>query len=381
MRRILTFAFLSLIYLSTFAQSSTGFAQKTRYIYLWDVTYSTVDWGNREMCDNISSFLIKDIAIKQNSDAEIIIVPFNDKVVERNIIRHKASDFNSIYVNERESLREKGYNWATAHTIDGHTNVAGALTYAREEYACDTDYNNIIILLTDGYNEYTKNGDTVKSSSEEAKEFLRNEIEKLDKEITEHVDKGEYLSMFLYVMFKDRKKNGEYKYDDPRGENREHLCSVSNTRFIAPSESSINLHFIELGAEIKLAEGSGNHHMNLRESKFSIELTGKQGDFDILRRTGKRLQFKVLSNNRVLLDLNQPCKIDYSGRSITVENVRINDKEVTGDCEIPISIELVNSEEFENCTDDYIKVWLKTKNLVLKVTKNFKPKITIRAKE
>ena len=83
----------------------------------------------------------------------------------------------------------------------------------------------------------------------------------------------------------------------------------------------------------------------------------------------------------MLLDLNQPCKIDYSGRSITVENVRINDKEVTGDCEIPISIELVNSEEFENCTDDYIKVWLKTKNLVLKVTKNFKPKITIRAKE
>lgn len=382
MRRILTLVILSLIYMSTFAQSNTDFAQKTRYIYLWDVTYSTVDWGNREMFDNISDFLIKDITNKQDSDAEIIIVPFNDKVVVNNIIEHTAKDFNNKYRNRRDNLKEEGYNWARAHTDQGHTNVAAALSYARKMYAQDTGYNNIIILLTDGYNEYTRDGNTVRSSSSEAKDFLREEIKNLDETITTHVDNGEYLSMLLYVMFKDRKKDGSLVYDDPRvDDNSGYLRGLKNTRFITPNESSINLHFIELEAKIKMAEGGDNHHMNLRESKFSIELTGQKDYFDILKGTGKRLQFRIKSEAPELLNLNQTCKIDYSGRSIMVDGVRINDRNVTTDCEIPISIEIVNSYDFENDEDNYIKVWLKTKRLVLKVTKNFKPKITIRAKE
>ena len=147
MRKISALVLLLLWNVGLSAQTETEFAQKTRYIYLWDVTYSTVDWDKPEMCYNMSNFLIKDIRNKQNSEAEIIIIPFNDNVVESEIIRHTAADFNGIYSNVRESLKADGYKWSRNHTSNGKTNVAGALKYAREKYADDSTPCDLSFVL------------------------------------------------------------------------------------------------------------------------------------------------------------------------------------------------------------------------------------------
>lgn len=375
MRKISALVLLLLWSVGLSAQTETEFAQKTRYIYLWDVTYSTVDWGNREMCDNISSFLIKDISNKQGTDAEIIIVPFNDNVVEERIIERSANEFNSTYASERDNLKEFGYNWAKEHTVDGHTNVAGALKFARERYADDASYNNIILLLTDGYNEYTEDERIVSSKDDGAKNYLRKEIKALDEAITENIDNGKCLNAFLYVIFKDRKKDGSLQWDDPRSSDDKYM----NTRFITPDGGSINLHFVELTAEIKTAKGGDGYHMNLRESKFTVELKGT--GFDILKKSGKKLKVNISSLDKERLLLDQTCEIDYSDKTIEAVNVKINENTVLSDCEIPVSINIVNSSDFENDTKNYVKVWLKTKTLNLKVTKKFKPQITIRVKE
>ena len=383
MRKILSLALFFFLGINVFAQEEIEFAQKTRYIYLWDVTYSTVDWGNKEMCDNMGNFLIKDIASKQNSDVEIIIVPFNDEVIKNNIIRHSAKEFNNAYVNERDALKETGYNWARSHTVNGHTNVGAALEYARKEYANDGNYNNIITLLTDGYNEYTESGDIVSSNNPDAKNHLRKEIKALDSEITKNVNEGKCLNVLLYVMLKDKKKKGD-KFievcDDPRdGDSNGYLSNLSNTRFIMPSQGSINLNFVELTAEIMEAKGSGGYHMNLRDTKFRVKLEGE--GLDVLKKSGKDLEVRVMSLDKKLLNYDKICKINYYDYTVEVNDVKINE-DISSDCEIPISIELANSKTFEDDTENFIKVWLKTvKTLKLKVTRKFKPQITIRVKE
>ena len=383
MRKILSLALLFLLGINVFAQEEMDFAQRTRYIYLWDVTYSTVDWGNREMCDNIANFLIKDISNKQGSDAEIVIIPFNDAVIENKIIRHSAKEFNGMYANERDALKETGYNWAKAHTVNGHTNVAVALEYARVNFADDANYNNIITLLTDGYNEYTENGSIVSSNNPEAKNYLRKEIKALDDVITGNVDEGKCLNVLLYVILKDKKtKDGQEVEvcDDPRdGDSEGYLRNLSNTRFIMPNQSSINLDFVELTAEIMEARGSGGYHMNLRDTKFRVQLEGE--GLDVLKRSGKSLEVRVMSLDKDLLDYDKICKINYYDYTVEVNDVKINE-DIASDCEIPISIELANSKTFEEDTENFIKVWLKTvKTLKLKVTRKFKPQITIRVKE
>ena len=371
MRKISSLVLLLLWSVGLSAQTETEFAQKTRYIYLWDVTYSTVDFSNREMCDNISNFLIKDICNKQGTDAEIIIVPFNDNVVEKRIIEHSANEFNSTYASERDSLKEIGYKWAKGHTVDGHTNVAGALKFAREKYADDASYNNIILLLTDGYNEYTEDGRTVSSKDDGAKNYLRKEIKALDEAISENIDNGKCINAFLYVIFKDRKKDGSLQWDDPRSSDDKYM----NTRFITPDGGSINLHFVELTAEIKTAKGGDGYHMNLRESKFTIELEGV--GFDLLKASGKKLKVNVKSLEIDKLKLDNTYEVDYYNKTIEVTGVKINGN---SDCDIKLSIKIANNKDFENDEKNYIKVWLKNQNLKLKVTQQFKPQITIRAK-
>lgn len=383
MRKLLSLALFFLLSINIFAQEEIDFAQKTRYIYLWDVTYSTVDWGNKEMCDNIANFLIKDISNKQNSDVEIIIVPFNDEVIKNKIIRHTAKEFNSTYSSERDALKETGYNWAKSHTVNGHTNVAAALEYARENYAHDANYNNIITLLTDGYNEYTEDNKIVSSSNPEAKNYLRKEIKALDDVITRNVNDGKCLNVLLYVILKDKKTKGDKVIevcDDPRdGDSEGHLRDLGNTRFIMPSQNSINLSFVELTAEIMEAKGSGGYHMNLRDTKFRVQLAGE--GLDILKKSGKDLEVRVMSLDEKLLDYDKICKINYYDYTVQVNDVKINEN-IASDCEIPISIELANSKTFEDDTENFIKVWLKTvKTLKLKVTRKFKPQITIRVKE
>lgn len=405
MRKILSLALMFLLSINIFAQEEIDFAQKTRYIYLWDVTYSTVDWGKREMCDNISSFLIKDISSKQKSNDEIIIVPFNDKIIESNIIRHTAKEFNTTYSNERDALKETGYDWAYnehgghktcecksgkkykdchGKNIPVKTNVAVAVKYARENYATDTNYNNIIILLTDGYNEYTEDGEIVSPNDLKAKNYLRKEIRALDEVITKNVNDEKYLSVLLYVILKDTKvKDGKeiVAYDDPRdGDSEGYLRDLGNTRFIMPNQSSININLVELAAEMVEAKGGDGYHMNLRDTKFRIQLEGE--GLDVLKKSGKKLKIRVESRDKDLLDYDKICEINYFDYTVEANNVEINSKNIESDCEIPISIELANSKEFEEDTENYIKVWLKTiKTLKLKVTRKFKPQITIRVKE
>lgn len=388
MKRILSLALFFFLSISVFAQEEIEFAQKTRYIYLWDVTYSTVDWGITTGSEEICNFLIKDITNKQNSEDEIIVIPFHDSILKDRIIKHTAKDFNNKYSGQRDSIKVYGYNWAIGHTVKGKTNVVAALKYARTEYANNTDYNNIIILLTDGMNEYADDGTTTVKDKDKGREYLRKEIEKLDSVITENVNSGKYFSTLFYVVFYDRTKDsktGEIitSTDTPStGAKKGWMESLSNTHFIMPDQNSINLQFVGLTPKIKSSEKGDGYHMNLRDSEFYIRFEPEH-KIDILKNSGKTLKVKVTSLSEKFLNYEKICEINYDDRSIKVNGIKFNNDSINADCEIDIKLEITNCNEFEDVkgSDDYIKVWLEKQELQLKVTRNFKPQITIKVKE
>lgn len=170
-----------------FAQDDTQ-PKKLRKIYLWDVTASmdkggfykgTVDW------------LIRDIEEETLDDTEVIILPFNDRVIEDIKIEFVKGDnldmyniaktlCNAVpvdgdYDNSRygsDGLRMLGGRLVSNHDrnfnelsvniskrtpskVMGFTNVVAAIRYAtalRNENA--DKYNTDVIILTDGNHEY-----------------------------------------------------------------------------------------------------------------------------------------------------------------------------------------------------------------------------------
>ena len=250
-------------------------AEKTRYVYLWDVTGSTKTGG---LYDVISNFMVGDIKSKfsrtpNENNIEIVIIPFNDdtkdiysyKITKDGIKPNSGSpELDAItggidekLVNAHNELWKN--NQGAKIDNGGYTNIAAALTEA-EKYISN-DWNTIFILLTDGGQEYyisdNKKLEIAKSKKDnvglsKARDYLVKTITSFDKELKSMNDDGESFNMLFYVI------TAGDNYDPSQV-----FKGSDYTQFINTNGSSINLHFSTIEANQPSA-------ISIDDKKFEI---------------------------------------------------------------------------------------------------------------
>ena len=220
---------------NAFAQQK--FAEKTRYVYLWDVTGSTI-WDVRHKAKNgelyklMTEFLKDDIEDKRGERCQVVIIPFNDTVLSDEIKKYDSSDDSFRNIN---SLISRGWELVLQHNQayiarngKGYTDIAGAVKYAKEKYV-DDGYNTIFILLTDDGQEYDENGKIVGRLTPETEAYLKKTLMQMDEKM-----KGEDdgLNRLFYIIFKR-----QMKYPD----------STTHTKFIEGKSIKVRIKRLGLG--------------------------------------------------------------------------------------------------------------------------------------
>ncbi|MBR0340162.1 MAG: VWA domain-containing protein [Alistipes sp.] len=229
-RHISLFIGLFLLLFSTEnAFAKQQFAEKTRYVYLWDVTGSTKQGG---LYERMTTFLKEDIKDKCGEGCQVVIIPFNDEVLKGEIKKYPTADDS---FSEIDPLIKRGWALVEQHNIDfvagngkGYTNIASAVEYAKEEYI-DDDYNTIFILLTDDGQEYLEDGSKKNGLTPESEAYLKKTLENMDKEMKEE---DESLNRLFYIIFKR-----QMKYPD----------STTHTKFIEGKSIKVRIKRLGLG--------------------------------------------------------------------------------------------------------------------------------------
>ena len=215
---------------NAFAQQK--FAEKTRYVYLWDVTGSTATSMSDVLFRRMSEFLRDDIQDKCGEDCQVVIIPFNDEVLTGEIKKYSSpgDSFREI-----DALIERGRELVRKHNGDylagngkGYTDIAGAVKYAKEKYV-DDDYNTIFILLTDDGQEYLEDGSKKNGLTPESEAYLKKTLKKMDDEMKEE---NESLNRLFYIIFKR-----EMKYPD----------NTKHTKFIEGKSMKVRIKRLGLG--------------------------------------------------------------------------------------------------------------------------------------
>ena len=187
---------------NAFAQQK--FAEKTRYVYLWDVTGSTATSMNDVLFKRMSEFLRDDIQDKCGEDCEVVIIPFNDYVLKDEIKKYNSPSDSFCNI---DALIKRGRELVQQHNLDflagngkGYTDIASAVKYAKEKYV-DDDYNTIFILLTDDGQSRNQTGDPTPTGglTPESGQYLIRTLENMDKEMREE---DESLNRLFYIIFK-----------------------------------------------------------------------------------------------------------------------------------------------------------------------------------
>ncbi len=180
------------------------FAEKTRYVYLWDVTGSTATSKSDKLFRRMSEFLRDDIQDKCGEDCEVVIIPFNDYVLKDEIKKYNSPSDSFCNIDaliERGRVLVKEHNTAyLAGNGNGYTDIASAVKYAKEKYV-DDDYNTIFILLTDDGQSRLANGTPTPTGglTKESGQYLIRTLENMDKEMREE---DESLNRLFYIIFK-----------------------------------------------------------------------------------------------------------------------------------------------------------------------------------
>lgn len=220
---------------NAFAQQK--FAEKTRYVYLWDVTGSTI-WDVKHKEKNgglykmMTRFLKEDIEDKRGERCQVVIIPFNDNVLSDEIKKYNSPDDSFRNINY---LISRGWELVQQHNQDyiarngkGYTDIAGAVKYAKEKYV-DDDYNTIFILLTDDGQEYLGDGSKKNGLTPESEAYLKKTLMEMDEEMK---DEDESLNRLFYIIFKR-----EMKYPD----------NTKHTKFIEGKSLKVRIKRLGLG--------------------------------------------------------------------------------------------------------------------------------------
>ncbi len=393
MKRLFTLLILSIFLVATANTAHAQHAEKTRYVYLWDVTGSTKA-GN--LYDVISNFMVGDIKSKfsrtsNENNIDIVIIPFNDdtkdiysyKITNDGIEPEPGSpELDAITGGIDEKLINAHNDLWKSNTeakigSGGYTNIAAALTKAKE-YICN-DWNTIFILLTDGGQEYYRldNELEIAKNKEDniglskARDYLVKSIAEFDGKLKDTNDRGVSFNMLFYVI------TAGDNYDPSKV-----FRGSDYTQFINTNGSSINLHFSTIEANQPSA-------ISIDDKKFEIYFPIKRKE--LLDKIG----IQVTTANIEGLTINCQHKINSNGcievqpsNGSFAEAFKVND--VKGEeftFEVSLSLYDFNRGTTRNFLDfgdntnkDF--VWFKSNEtkLTIKVINNFNPTITVKFK-
>ena len=347
--------------------AQNNFAHKTRYVYLWDVTGSTVSQGKTELFRAISGFLKQDIECKREG-TEVIIVPFNDHTLSNDIIQFKTGDdkinLDTIVVQGRrlaESHLDRYREWSNdkknkskpiAPSQLGFTNVAGTVADAAK-YISD-DYNTIFILLTDGGQEYLNRGEKLNGSTDNAKEYLRQEIKSFDNALS---NANNSINMLFYVVIQMKGS------DDPRdGDTNHTLSALNKTEFITPTQATISLRFVEL-------KPIQPDTISVRDKNYKISFENMGEVRDVLN--GKDVAIDVVGTGGI--NFRKTCKLNLKDGNIVIENLGLDPKAstITGTITLEVKDKLITDG------NNYIGIWTNISEIDFAATRKFKPTLTI----
>ncbi len=337
--------------------------QRTRYVYLWDVTGSIKPKGGKitdpesGLYSRIYGYLRDDMRSKPDG-TEIIVVPFNDNVVEafefevRNgsIKAKDAVKFDDLGTYGANQIEEhyKKYQ-ANKKTKDadkgGFTDIAKSLKWA--ERFITNDYNTIFILLTDGGQEYIAD-DTIASKGDEARSHLQGAISNFDKKMKNATT----FNMLFYVITVDDK-------DSPR----EKEMSLNKTRFIHAKQNSARLNFCPIKAEIAAKNGT----ISCRDEQFYIRIKVAEG-----MPLPKDMNLNVKDGNK----LNKTVKVVDGYAEVECKGI-YNSQESK---ELNVNLELAADPVVEDEGLMFYVYWLEVeyKRIGLKVTNKFQPSLTVK---
>lgn len=336
--------------------------QRTRYVYLWDVTGSIKPKGGKitdpeSLYSRIYGYLRDDMRSKPDG-TEIIVVPFNDNVVEafEFEVRNgsikakddvKFDDLGTYGANQIEEHYKKYQANKKTKDADkgGFTDIAKSLKWA--ERFITNDYNTIFILLTDGGQEYIDD-DIIKSKGDEARNHLQNAISNFDKEM----GNATTFNMLFYVITVDDK-------DSPR----EKEMSLNKTRFIHATQNSARLNFCPIKAEIAAKNGT----ISCRDEQFYIRIKVAEG-----MPLPKDMSINVKDGNK----LNEIVKVVDGYAEVKCKGI-YNSQESK---ELNVNLELAADPVVEDEGLMFYVYWLEVESncIELKVTNKFQPSLTVK---
>lgn len=348
--------------------------QKTRYVYLWDVTGSIKPNKNKAADPNsglygrMYDYLKEDVLSKPNG-TEIIIVPFNDKVVES--IKYEVSNGSialleyDVYDDSIETSKSDvefanlgyhGADWIDEHyekfddklNPGGYTDIADAVYFAQDNYL-DNNYNTIFILLTDGGQEYYTNADYVNRGNADSRKRLQDAIKTLDSAM----GNCNSINMLFYVNFKqdsNNPKNG--------------LSNLAYTEFIDADKSTPVIYFCPIRASLTAKDGK----ISSRDTQFGVRFDVPEGftlpkDLKVTFNDGKYINYTADLKSSVDVALKSNAKFEVERDNTLTVPVRLSSE----------------PKKVRNNSTIYV-YWLDTEKLDLTVTNEFTPIVTVRLK-
>lgn len=334
------------------------YAQQTRYVYLWDVTASTLSKDGSQF-NKISEFLVRDIKSKP-AGSNIKVVPFNDCVLENAI----ESIDGSVVL---DSLVSRGHRLAEVHKKDwernsnatkgaGYTNIASAIDYVERNYINDS-WNTIVILLTDGGQEYYNDEDHLAQRKSGVNGLADDYLLSSIKELKYKIEGARSFNRLYYVV------TTSVESDDPRKIDREgFLANCSQIKCIVASQGSINLYLPEL--EVKSAVEA----ISSRDTSFELEVLGLANE--VLSQLNLIVSAPAIGVYNLKCKVNQDNRIEISNCNFT----QLMGENTDATFEVKLSLD---KSDVEVGRDLYC-VRLKRNTVSLKVTNNFRPVITVR---
>ena len=338
--------------------------QRTRYVYLWDVTGSIKPKGQGKTTDpnsglysRIYGYLRDDISSKPDG-TEIIVVPFNDDVVEafefevsngsikaKDNVKFDDLGISGAKMIDDHAAKFQKNKYAKDPDAGGFTDIAKSLKWA-ERYI-EEEWNTIFILLTDGGQEYIDD-DIIKSKGDEARNHLQNAISNFDKKM----GNATTFNMLFYVITVDDK-------DSPR----EKEMSLNKTRFIRATQNSARLNFCPIKAEIAAKNGT----ISCRDEQFYIRIKVAEG-----MPLPKDMSINVKDGNK----LNKTVKVVDGYAAVECKGI-YNSQESK---ELNVNLELAADPVVEDEGLMFYVYWLEVeyKRIGLKVTNKFQPSLTVK---
>ena len=138
-------------------------AKKERRIYLWDVTMSMQGYGGcKNIWNDVKTKLIKDIDGIMDPETEIILLPFQHKIIDSITVTATAAGKNELknYIYRFDLPRLWVGNASTGHEIE---NGERGKTTMTKLYApiiqcvnsfINNDKTNVLVIMTDGVSDF-----------------------------------------------------------------------------------------------------------------------------------------------------------------------------------------------------------------------------------